>query len=156
MKARRWIAAAVALAWGHAAMAQPSGLRSCEDAGLGLESVAVGEDRSGVRTFYQGNVTLLVVDMVEPACCAFGVAIVMPAPPQSDEPVGMSCWAVTGYPGVDLQGARAQYDARRGLMLTIPAQRYVADSGVLVAGDPIRLRIDAGRGLIEDLDAARR
>ena len=141
------------LTWPALAIAQPSGLVGCEENDIGLWSVAVGTDLSGVRSFYAGQVTLLALDTVEPACCAAGVAIVMPDAPHGDEPVGPRCWALTGYGEVDLRAARSRYDPRSGLTLTIPTSRYDAATGRAVAGEPIRLRINAARGTIVDLGA---
>lgn len=158
MKLCRIIALVLALGWtaGAGAQAPMRSLVPCEQLSLGLESVAVGADLSGVRTYYEGSVALMVLDLVEPACCAFGLAIVMPAPPQGDEPVGMTCWTKWGYAGVDLAAARSQYDPASGLSLTIPTLDYDNETGATRAGPPIRLRIDAGRGTIVDLDAQTR
>ena len=154
MKAR-WIALAAALGWTGAAGAQAPmrSLVPCDQLALRLESVAVGADLSGVRTYYEGGVTLMLLDLVEPACCAFGLAIVMPAPPQDDEPVGMTCWTKWGYAGVDVAATQSRYDPASGLTLTVPTLDYDNDTGGTLAGPPIRLRIDAGRGTIVDLDA---
>jgi len=150
MKIIGWTALA-ALAWPAAAGAQRSELYSCEEAGVDLTSVSVGADLGGVRSFYEGRVTLFALDTVEPACCASGVAVVMPAEPHGDEPVGYACWAIKGVAAVDLRSARSSYDPRRGLTLTIPARDYDADTGATISGEPIRLRIDAGRGTISDI-----
>ncbi len=152
------LVAAAALAWSGTAAAQEPfrALARCERIELGLESVAVGSDLSGVRTFHEGRVTLFVIDRVEPACCAFGVAIVMPAETSADEPESMSCWVKWGYAGVDLRRAQATYDPRRGLTLTIPARDYDPETGATARGAPIRLRLDVGRGTIVDLDPPRR
>ncbi len=151
----RGLVAAAALTWSGAAAAQEPfrALVRCERIELGLESVAAGGDLSGVRTFHEGRVTLFAVDRVEPACCAFGVAIVMPSEPNADEPEGLSCWVKWGYAGVDLRRAQARYDPRQGLSLSIPTREYEPDTGGTSGGAPIRLRIDIGRGTIVDLDA---
>ena len=144
--------AALAAPFTSAAQAPMRALVPCDEIELELESVAVGADRSGVRTYYRGAVTLFVVDRVEPACCSFGVAIVMPPPP-GDEPAGMSCWTKWGYAGVDLRRAQTSYDGTRGLTLHIPTLEYEPETGGSTPGAPIRLRIDASRGTIVDLDA---
>jgi hypothetical protein len=134
MKARISIALA-ALAWPAAAPAQTSELHRCDEAYVGLQDVAVGADLSGVRTFYQGNVTLFALDTVEPACCPAGVAIVMPAEPRGNEPVGFTCWAIKGLAAVDLRAARSSYDPRRGLTLTIPTRGYDPDTGATIPAE---------------------
>ena len=152
MKARLLIALA-ACACPAAAIAQSvsTGLMRCDDAGVGLWSVWVGADLSGVRTYYEGSVTLLALDTIEPGCCPAGVAIVMPGEPQENDPVGPACWAIRGFAAVDLRAARSSYDPRQGLTLSIPTRDYDPDTGGTVPGAPIRLRIDAGRGTIVDL-----
>ena len=153
MRVRAFLVLA-ALGWPAATAAQETfrALTSCDRIELGLESVAVGADLSGVRSYYQGRVTLFAIDRVEPACCAFGVAIVMPDEPSAEAPEGMRCWAKWGFAGVDLRRAQARYDRGRGLTLTIPTREYDPETGGTSPGAPIRLRIDAGRGTIVDLD----
>ena len=153
MKVRALIALSV-LAWPGATSAQDVSrtLVECDRLELDLRSTAVGADLSGVRTFYQGNVTLFLIDRVEPACCSLGIAVVMPE--QVEEgPGDVQCWAMTGYAGVDVKGAASRYDAAEGLTLTIPTQDYDPDSGGTVRGEPIRLRIHLGSGSIELLEA---
>ena len=152
-----WIAAVAAMAAHEPASAPrlPGELVGCDEAGLGIWSVSVDE-RRGVRSFYRGAVTLLELDMVEPAGAPAGVAIVMPAVPIENEPVGPTCWAVVGYSSVDVAAARASYDPRQGLTLSIPTYVYDGESDRAVAGAPIRLRINPTRGTIVNLDARSR
>ena len=158
MGARTIIAFTAALGWsaGAAAQAPMRSLVPCDQLSLGLESVSVGADRGGVRTYYDGQVTLMALDLVEPACCSFGLAIVMPAPPHGDEPVGMTCWTKWGYASVDVAGTQSRYDPATGLTLAIPTLDYDPETGATSTGPTIRLRIDAGRGTIVDLDAQTR
>ena len=156
MRIRTMMALAAALAWPAMASGQAGGgLRTCDDAGVDLTSLAVDE-RSGVRTFYQGMVTLLALDTEEPAAAPAGIAIVMPAEPVENEPPFMACWALTGFAGVNVEGAQSRYDPAEGLTLTIPTSTYDPEGDRTVPGRPIRLRIDAGRGTIVDLDAPAR
>jgi hypothetical protein len=152
MRGRILIALAAA-AWPASAPAQGPwrALDRCDALDVRLDSVSVGADLSGVRTFYDGQVTLLLVDQSEPACCSYGIAIIMPAEPRADEPGGMRCWAKWGFAGIDLRGARSTYDPRQGLTLAIPTLDYDPETGASGRGEPIRLRIDAGRGTIVDL-----
>ena len=146
------LAALAAFAWPAAAGAQDRTLVECGALELDLRSAAVGADLSGVRSFYRGDVTLFLIDRVEPACCSLGVAVVMPE--QVEEgPGDVQCWAVSGYAGVDVRGATARYDAARGLMLTIPVQDYEPETGGTRRGEPIRLRIDARTWAIEMVGA---
>jgi hypothetical protein len=145
----------LALAWPTLAQAQTGGgLASCEDAGVGLTSLAVGE-HEGVRTFYQGQVVLLALNTEEPAAAPAGIAVLMPDPPVGNEPPSTGCWAIIGYGRVDVDRARARYDPASGLTLTIPTMVYDADHDRDVAAPPIRLRINATRGTIVDQNAGR-
>jgi hypothetical protein len=148
------LAAFAALAWPAAATAQPQrALMPCTDASAGLTQLALGETHDGVRSFYEGRVTLLRLDYVEPACCSWGVAVLMPDGDGETEPAGTACWATWGYAGVDLQGATSHYDPAEGLTLTIPTRAYDHDTGGTLPGAPIRLRISLSAGTIVDLGA---
>ena len=151
----RTLMALAILAWPALAAGQERRLVDCDAIELGPESIVAGADLSGVRTYYQGRVTLYLLDRVEPACCSWGVAIVMPAAPSDGEPESLTCWAVSGYAGVDLRRATSRYDPRQGLLLSIPTRDYDHDTGGTRPGAPLRLRIDAGRGTIEQLGGAR-
>ena len=149
------LAALAALANSHVAAAQPDSrtLAPCDQASAGLAQLALGADNEGVRSYYEGRVTLLRLDYVEPACCAWGVAVLMPDGDGEAEPAGTACWAIWGYAGVDLQAAQSRYDPADGLTLIIPTREYDHDTGGTLPGAPIRLRIDAGAGTIVDLGA---
>jgi hypothetical protein len=148
MRARYLILPAVALA---APAAAGSGLQSCDDLGVGLWSVVAGADKGGVRTYYDGRVTLLEVDTVEPGAVPAGVAFVIPDRPDVEGISSPQCWAIINYASVDVRRAQAQYDAATGLTLTIPARDYDGERAVPAA--PIRVRINAGQGTIVDLNA---
>ena len=152
MRAGTIMALAAVLAWPAVAHGQVGGgLRTCDDAGVDLTSLAVDE-RSGVRTFYQGSVTLLALNTEEPAAAPAGIAIVMPAEPVENEPLFLTCWAITGYAGVNVEGAQARYDPAEGLTLTIPTLIYDPERDRDDPAAPIRLRINASRGTIVDLN----
>ena len=149
------LAAFAALAFPAMAAAQPAqrALTPCDEASAGLAQLAPGAGNEGVRSFYEGRVTLLRLDYVEPACCAWGVAVLMPDGDGETEPAGTACWATWGYAGVDLQATTSRYDPAEGLTLTIPTRAYDHDTGGTRAGEPIRLRINASGGTIVDLGA---
>jgi hypothetical protein len=149
MKRLMFAAIAPALAWATAAVAQPRGALDCEDAGVGLWSIAPGEDGSGLRSFYDGQVTVVAVDTIEPAAAPAGIAIVMPAAERDDEPPSMACWAFIGFDRVDVRAARAEYDPAEGLRLTLPTWRWDEERQQSVPSPPLRIRIDLGRGRVE-------
>lgn len=123
-------------------------LRDCDQAEIGIASVSPGPGNANIRQFYEGSVTMLLLDQEEPACCAFGVAFLLPSGDGRDEPVFVQCRAVIGYAGLDVAGARAAYDPARGLTLTIPAREYIPDTGGSRETAPLVVTIDAGVGTI--------
>jgi len=137
---------ALALFWTPAAAAQPRGALDCEEAGVGLWSIAPGEDGSGLRSFYNGQVTVIAVDTIEPAAAPSGIAIVMPGEEREDEPPSPACWAFVGYDRIDLAAARAEYDPAEGLMLTLPTWRWDEQRQESEPSAPLRIRIDVRRG----------
>ena len=148
------LAALAALAWPTAAAAQQQRtLLPCSEVSAGLTQLALGANEEGVRSFYEGRVTLLQLDYVEPACCSWGVAVLMPDGDGETEPAGTACWAIWGYAAVDLQRATSRYDPVEGLTLTIPTLDYDHDTGGTRPGAPIRLRIDVGEGTSGDVSA---
>ena len=154
MRIGLFIALAAALA--SPAAAAGSGLRPCDDVGVGLWAVVPGANNRGIRSFYDGQVTLFELDTIEPAAAPAGVAVVIPDVPDVEGIPTPQCWAVINFSSVDVAAARARYDPRQGLTLTIPTWRYDEESSRSVPAEPIRLRIDAGRGTIVEVGAARR
>ena len=145
-------AALLALAWPAVAAAQPQRtLLPCGEVSAGLTQLALGANNEGVRSYYEGRVTLLRLDYVEPACCSWGVAVLIPDGNGETEPAGTACWAKWGYAGVDIQGTTSRYDPVEGLTLTIPTLDYDHDTGGTRPGTPIRLQINVGEGSIGDV-----
>jgi hypothetical protein len=138
-----------ALLWTAAASAQPRGPVECEEAGAGLWSIAPGEDGSGLRSFYNGQVTVVALDLIEPAAAPSGIAIVMPAAEREGEPPSMACWAFTGFDWVEVADAQAEYDPANGLLLTLPTRRWDEERQDSVPAPPLRIRIDLGRGRVD-------
>ena len=149
MRARYLMLLAIAAA--SPAAGSGSGLRQCDDLGVGLWAVVAGADRSGIRTYYDGQVTVFQVDTIEPAAAPSGVAFVIPDRPDAEGNPTPQCSAIINFSSVDVSAAQARYDARTGLTLTIPTQDF--DGERSVPGTPIRVRINAGQGTIVDLNA---
>ena len=146
------LAALAILAWPAAASAQPQRtLLPCAEVSAGLTQLALGPNNEGVRSFYEGRVTLLALDYVEPACCSSGVAVLLPDGNGEIEPAGTACWATWGYAGVDLQAATSNYNPVEGLRLVIPTLDYDHDTGGTRPGAPIRLQINLSEGGISEL-----
>ena len=149
MTRSRFAAIAPALLWATAAGAQPRGPVTCEEAGAGLWSIAPGENGSGVRTFYDGQVTVIALDLIEPAAAPGGVAIVMPGVERDDEPPSPACWAFTGFDRVEVAAATAEYDPANGLTLSLPTWRFDEARQQSLPSPPLRVRIDVGRGRVD-------
>lgn len=124
----------------------------CRDNEVGLDWLLIGENGEGVRSFYNGMVTLLRLDSEEPAAASAGLAILMPSGDGSDEPAFITCHAYRYFGAIDFDAMVAEYDPARGLTLTIPTSDPDFDSGGTVPGRPIRVMINAGNGTITPLD----
>lgn len=113
-------------------------LKSCADAGIGLESIVDPVARNHLR-LYDGKVTAYNVDTVEPACCSSGIAVVFPD--KEDESGGSACEAVIGMTSVDVTAARRSYDQAKGLLLELDT-RTAGGDGALGPGKALRLRVN--------------
>ena len=147
---------APALVWATAVVAQPRGPVDCEEAGAGLWSIAPGEDGSGLRSFYNGQVTVVALNLIEPAAAPGGVAIVMPGVERDDEPTSPACWAFTGFDWVEVGAATAEYDPAQGLLLTLPISRWDEERQRSVPAAPLRIRIDLRRGQVDVVGSVNR
>ncbi len=117
-------------------------VKSCEEAHVGLEDLIAPAAKHS-RTFKDDSISIYSVDTVEPVCCAAGVAIVMPD--VSDEAGGSKCVAIVGVASIQLDEATTEEDPAKGLLITIPT-RVFSDAADSAPGDPMRIRIDAGKG----------
>ncbi|MBB5753533.1 hypothetical protein [Prosthecomicrobium pneumaticum] len=110
----------------------------CDDLHVGLTNVAAPVADNAV-TVYDGLVTLYNIDMLEPACCSAGIAIVLPDP---DDPLGgAQCRAIVGFTTVDVAAARRDYDPARGLRLDVPV-RLMDEEGNMEPEEMLPVRID--------------
>jgi hypothetical protein len=118
--------------------------KTCEDAGVGLASIATPVAKNHF-VLYEGQVTVYNIDQIEPACCSKGVAVVLP---DREDPLGGStCTAIVGIGSVDATRSKRSYDAARGVLLEMATQAFDADSR-LRPGPAVKLRIDLGRSKV--------
>jgi hypothetical protein len=119
-------------------------VKSCEDANVGLTELITPVGKNS-RTYKDDKVSLYVIDMVEPVCCAAGVAIVIPD--VEDELGGSKCLAVVGVASVQLDEAASEDDPAKGLLITIPTRVFneAADSA---PGAPMKLRVNVEKGTL--------
>ncbi len=119
-------------------------VKTCEDVHVGFSEL-IAPVANNARTYKDEKVSLYVVDIVEPVCCAAGVAIVLPD--VSDELGGNQCLAVIGVASVQLDEATAEDDPAKGLLVTIPT-RVFNEASDSAPGDPMRLRINVDKGSV--------
>jgi hypothetical protein len=86
---------------------------------------------SQVKSFSDGKVRIAHVDTDgEPVCCSSHLVIIIPA-----EPIGSQCFALSqnaakgdqsprGFSNVFFNQIKANYDPKRGLLLTVPYALY--------------------------------
>ena len=82
------------------------------------------------RTFANGNIRIAHVDTDgEPACCSSHLLILAPDP--KNELGGRSCNLLsdggsgTGFQYLSVAGTTAKYDPAKGLLITVPVERYI-------------------------------
>jgi hypothetical protein len=119
-------------------------VKSCDDANVGLTELIAPVGKNS-RTYKDDKVSLYAIDMVEPVCCAAGVAVVIPD--VEDELGGNKCLAVVGVASVQLDEAASEDDAAKGLLITIPTRVFneAADSA---PGAPMKLRVNVEKGTL--------
>ena len=102
------------------------------------------------RTFANGKIRIIALDTAEPACCSFHLAILAPNP---DDELGLRQCAVlndgaewTGFQSVDVSGTQSSYHPGRGLLLSVPVERYI--DGVRSTRLVVDIRINQATGAI--------
>lgn len=144
----RTAALLAALSLPAAAQAQPSGFAPCD--GDELTLLQIGEDGEGIRSFYDGSVTLLRIDTIEPAAASGGLVVMMWTGSDLSD-IDRLCWVNTGHGLVDIDATQSSYDPAEGLTLTIPTARIDQSSGQRIDG-AIRFRLNVGAGTLTPLD----
>lgn len=106
------------------AFAQGPVVEPCGDATRADTIAEPWEDNTA--SFGEGRIRVALLDMIEPAGGAFKLLII--SPPHNE--VGFrQCRVVQadnglGFYNLDFAGHEASYDPERGLVLSLPAQRY--------------------------------
>lgn len=113
-------------------------LSSCADAGATLESMLFGAENQ--KTYYNGNVGLVVYDTIEPVAASYGIAVIHNAPTASNEGfIIRKCLAVPYLSGVDLKSATSSYDAKNGLTIIVP---IIMNDGITGMGRDTKIKIN--------------
>lgn len=112
----------------------------------GAQNIRMPMDE-GVRLYANGNVRLIWLDTEEPACCSSHLMVAMAKP---DEP-GQVCRVFSmpggeGFRGMDLAGAEASYDPKRGLLVGTAVNTWRGDGAGLAF---LMVLINQGKGTID-------
>lgn len=122
--------------------AQKIELQKCAVVGASLESMMFGA--SNQKTFYSGNVGLVAFDTIEPAAASYGIAILSYEPIETEIPV-RRCLAIPYLSGVDLSKSTSIYNAKTGLLITVPVKKMTAEGRQVKATVQISIKsVNAG------------
>ena len=96
--------------------------RSCDSADANAGNIDWSEP---TRTYANGNIRFIKLDIEEPACCAIFLMILYPA---GDDPF-LSCTLVGrsdgfGWADLSLSEAGSSYDPAKGLTVTVPIRVF--------------------------------
>ena len=107
--------------------------------------------KDATRTFANGVIRVVWVDTGgEPACCSSHLVILAPDP--EDELGNRKCRILSdgaqwlGFQSVDVSGIKSSYDAGKGLLLSVPIERYI--DGIKSNKSSVGVRINQANGII--------
>jgi hypothetical protein len=106
------------------------------------------------RTFANGNIRIAHLDTGgEPVCCASHIMVLSPFGQGADWPVYLQCRLISdgagaGFFWAEIAAAQASYDPARGLLVSIPVQRWHqgVESGEPARPGTLRVRINQATG----------
>lgn len=105
--------------------------------------------QDATRTYANGKIRVIWLDTGgEPVCCSSHLAILAPNP--KDEQGYRQCRVLNdgqeymGFQFIDLKGITSSYDASKGLLLSIPVERYI--DGIKSKKAVIGVRINQATG----------
>ena len=144
----KW-AVLVALAPFSTIPATASEFKSCAELGVGIETALWSANAVWHRSFYNGKVEFILVDLQEPVATSFGVAVVIPS-----HESGSLCFATLGYTDIDLAGSKSTYNPAKGLVVTLPTKVYDANSkDGNKPGDPLVVTVNLNDNTVTSADA---
>jgi hypothetical protein len=121
-------------------------VRDCDDTASARNIVEPWEKNA--RTYYKGQVRAALLDTGgEPACCSFHLLLILP--PNEDEPGSTdTCFIVsqngtTGYGHIGFDKIAAAYDAKKGLLLSVPM--IVSNGDDVQKSGVIKLRVNVAK-----------
>ena len=121
-------ATAAALLVTGSALAAPT-LTLCADSGPARVDSIIEPWSESTRTFANGAIRITGLDTGEPACCSYHLAIMAPDPREENWP--RQCLVLndggewTGFQFVDVGRTQSSYDPSKGLLLSVPVERYI-------------------------------
>lgn len=108
--------------------------------------------KDSTKTYSKGEIRIVWVDTGgEPACCSSHLVILTPSP--ADGPAYTRCDTLsdgptgTGFQSVNIKDVRSSYNAKDGLLLKVPVERYI--DGNDVNKDTINIRINRLEGSVK-------
>lgn len=118
-------------------------LRSCHSADANAGNVDWSEP---TRTYANGDIRFIKINIEEPACCAVFLMVLYPA---GDDPF-LSCTLVGrsegyGWADLSLDDATASYDPKHGLAVTVPIEVF---DGENIASDSVKVTINQTLGSV--------
>ena len=128
-----------------AALAEPT-LSACE--GPARVDAIIEPWEQHTRTFANGAIRIIGLDTAEPACCSYHLAIIAPAPQEENWP--RQCLVLndggewTGFQYLDVADVQSSYDPGKGLLLSVPVERYI--DGVQSTKLTVDIRINQATG----------
>lgn len=103
-------------------------LVSCADVGANIENMLLGNENQ--KSYYNGNVGLVVYDTIEPAAASYGIAIVHNEAVENPEGfISRKCLAVPYLSGVNLKGAKSSYNPKTGVTVVVPVRKMDGITG---------------------------
>lgn len=125
-------------------------VRGCNDYTSNAQNIVEPWEKNA-RTFYKGEVRAALLDTGgEPACCSFHLLLILP--PNSDEPGNVNtCFVISehgtmGYGHIGFDKIASSYDAKKGLLLTVPM--IVSNGDDVQKSGVIKLRINLAKSSV--------
>lgn len=148
------IASVLALAVAAPAVAKSVSVNDCDEKDSIQALVEPWEKNS--RRFYNDKVRIAYLDTGgEPACCSGWLIVIMPNPVEENEPMeGPVCKLIgnkggTGFLGVGFENLKAEYDPKKGLLVTFPFQEYNPDGDGVTHNSRIgKFRLNLQKGTV--------
>lgn len=110
------------------AFSKPLELTNCNDVGANIENMLFGAATQ--KSFYNGNVGLVVYDTIEPAAASYGIAIIFNEPVENPEGlITRKCLAIPYLSAVDLKNSKTNYNGRTGITLVLKARKMDGFTG---------------------------